>query len=268
MEGRWLVVTVALVVLALALGGGWYWYQSRQLPVEAEYLPLPAPEETPAPVVRPMEVLQSEAPPVAEPEVETAPPAPVLPGLNSSDDFVREQVLALGEGPLLAQWLDRDELVRRFAVVLDNARKGEIPKRQLTYLAPSGPFPVLREGDLLRLDPAGYQRYDAFVTTVTATDPAASARLLRTLAPLLSQALAELGIEDPDPLAALRQALTLALATPVVAGPIPLEQPSVLYTFADPALEALHPLQKQMLRMGPDNMQALQRHLRQVQAAL
>ena len=45
-------------------------------------------------------------------------------------------------------------------------------------------------------------------------------------------------------------------------------QSNVLYEYADPALESLPPLQKQLLRMGPDNLDRLQGYLRELRDEL
>ncbi|RLA16827.1 MAG: DUF3014 domain-containing protein, partial [Gammaproteobacteria bacterium] len=50
--------------------------------------------------------------------------------------------------------------------------------------------------------------------------------------------------------------------------PVALKHESVLYQYADPAIEALPSAQKQMLRMGPENTAALKRWLRKLRQAL
>jgi len=193
--------------------------------------------------------------------------AVVLPPLDASDPYVREELLAMS--PRLAEWLDRDDLVRRFAVVMDNAAVGDVPRRQLTFLAPAGRFPVIEWGnDRFIMDPKGYARYDGFVDLFTSVPPAGAAALLTALAPLLRQALAELGQPAEEPLATLRDAVAMMLATPEPDTPVELVRPKVLYRFADPALEALPPLPKQLIRMGPDHVRRLKAYLRQVAAAL
>ena len=58
------------------------------------------------------------------------------------------------------------------------------------------------------------------------------------------------------------------LATPQPAGPIELTRPNVMYTFADPALEARPAGQKLLLRMGPDNAAAIKAKLVELRAIL
>ena len=45
-------------------------------------------------------------------------------------------------------------------------------------------------------------------------------------------------------------------------------QPKVYYQFADPNLESLKPLQKQLLRMGPQNLARIKSYLTQVKGNL
>lgn len=255
MQMRFLVLGIALAGLII---GGLIWLRSQQPipdPVPQE-VTIPVPDVAPVPVPAPVEP----TPQVAVPE---QPPEPTLPGLDASDEFVRTSVLEAA--PELATWLDREELVRRFAVVVDNASRGDYPRRQLGFLAPTGGFRVRREGveedQQLFLDPTGYARYDPFVELATSLDPAPAAALLIELAPLLVDALQELGLRGPDARSLLVNGIDQALGTPVLVGEVELVQRNVLYEYADPAVEALPPLQKQLLRMGPDNLHRVQVYL-------
>jgi hypothetical protein len=58
------------------------------------------------------------------------------------------------------------------------------------------------------------------------------------------------------------KAAAIILAAPARDGQIALERHSVHYKFADQQLEALNPIHKQMLRMGPDNTRIIQNKLR------
>jgi hypothetical protein len=53
-------------------------------------------------------------------------------------------------------------------------------------------------------------------------------------------------------------ALEEILSAPVIVEPIRLTRESVAFKFADPELESLSPLQKQLVRSGPENTQRLQ----------
>ena len=118
------------------------------------------------------------------------------------------------------------------------------------------------------LDPDGYHRFDSFVDTAISIDPQRAAALVRTFSPLLVEALKELGAKDPDPTTAIREGIEQVLATPDLQGDIEVVQPKVYYQFADPNLEALKPLQKQLLRMGPQNVARIKGYLMQVKGFL
>jgi len=252
MQTRIIMAVVAVIVLGI--GGGLWWWQSSQTP--AKPIAVPAPEQ------------QEPAKPVEDTEVPSTPDVqrPVLPPLESSDDYVREQVSQLS--PEMAEWLKQDDLVRRFAVVIDNARVGDYPRKQLGFLTPSNKFPVTQQDDRIYLDRDGYHRFDGFVDIAISVDPQRAVALLRTLSPLLVEALKELGAKDPDPFVAMRAGIDQIMATPDVEGEIELVQPKVYYLFADPKLEALKPLQKQLLRMGPQNLARIKSYLMQVKGYL
>jgi hypothetical protein len=59
------------------------------------------------------------------------------------------------------------------------------------------------------------------------------------------------------------------LDTPVPSDPIAVVPgKGATYAYKDPALEALAPIQKQLLRMGPDNVRRVQARLRAIRAEL
>jgi hypothetical protein len=84
------------------------------------------------------------------------------------------------------------------------------------------------------------------------------------LRPRLQEAYSELGHPDGDIDAAIERALVRLLETPVPQGEIALTPATVSYRYAGRDgrdLEGLSAAQKQLLRMGPRNMAAVQRQL-------
>ena len=55
---------------------------------------------------------------------------------------------------------------------------------------------------------------------------------------------------------------------PAPQGDPELVQPKVLYEYADPALENLPPLEKQLLRLGPKNLKRLKTYLVRLRSEL
>jgi hypothetical protein len=207
------------------------------------------------------------------PDVATQPlggePAPVdVPPLNESDPVVRELVKQLTSHPRVAAWLTTDNLIRNFVVVTSNVADGRTPARQLGVLRPSSTLTVMERGDAVYVDPKSYERYDGIAGAVASIDPADAARLYATLKPRIEEAYSELGVAVQFDRTLERAIITL-LKTPVPDDPVRL-QPlgGTAYAFADPALEALTPAQKHLLRTGPRNARTIQASLRASAIAL
>jgi hypothetical protein len=246
------IILVAVIIVVLLLAPRWWGGE--------EPAPPPAPVAPPA--------MPAEPAALPEPVMPTLPreePEPPLPSLQESDPLVREALAPMG---IPESWVGQGDLVRRLAVVVENAARGDYPRRQLAFLAPAGPFRVLqRDDDSFIMDPAGYGRYDGYVDMLERMPPEQMASLLQRIEPLLTQALMELGVQgDAENL--LDAAIDQAMAVPVLEGDVRLEQPNVLFVYADPQLESLSPLQKQMLRTGPDNVRRMQAYLSKVRASL
>ena len=64
------------------------------------------------------------------------------------------------------------------------------------------------------------------------------------------------------------QTINNILTTPIIVEPLKLTRDSVVYKFSDPELESLMPLQKQLLRAGPENTQRIQQQAKALREAL
>lgn len=192
----------------------------------------------------------------------------VVPALDESDSMVRDLVRSLSSHPLIAAWLATDGLIRNFTVVTVNVSEGKTPAGDLRVLRPASTFSVVERGDNLVIDPRSYQRYDALAAAVAGLDPAGSARVYATLKPRIEEANGELGFSATPFDRTLERAIVLLLETPVVNDPVRVEPHGIGYGFADARLEDLAPAQKQLLRMGPRNVRAIQSSLREIALAL
>lgn len=250
---RNLIVVFAL--LLVLLGGLWL---ASQRDAGDQEIPVPGAEPVTIPTPRPPARDQGQAPaPAAAPQI-------ALPDLDASDAFLREQLAGVD---LPESWLDREDLVRRLAVVIENAGRGEYPRRQLGFLAPAGKFRAVERDGRLFVDPGNYRRFDAHLDLLEGVDPQTAADLISLIEPLVATALGELG-SNASTIGQIEAAIAEVLAVPEIGDDVELVQPAVLYEFADPTLEALSPLQKQVLRMGPENAARLKRYLSAVAVAL
>ncbi len=251
-------IVVALLIIAALT----FWPAADETAAPAD---APATEEVDVPdPVPPAELPAAEE---TEPEglldapaanVEAAEPAEVLPALAMSDDWVRE---AVGTWPVPERLLEREALLARLVVVLVNASEGGVPHREVASLVPAQSFRAREyDDDRYVLDPASYRRYDGYMDALEAVPPEALAGFMRRAEPLLIAALTQLG-DERKPEVLVRSALARIDALPELPSRIELLRPEVMYLYADPALESLPAFEKQVLRIGPENLSRLERYL-------
>jgi hypothetical protein len=235
-------VALALILAILGAWGYWKFFAGPAAP---------APSEPPAPAL--------EAP-AAEPVTQEAVD---LPALTESDGWLRDVVGQLSEHPQLVTWLLNEDLIRRFVATVDNLAEGSSPRPHVRFLKPSGEFRVTESGDRLRIDPASYERYATLVAVVTSLHIDGTAQVYRNVKPLLDEAYRDLGYPDGDFDEVASRALAVLFDTPTPSD-LEVERYASSYKYADPRLEGLSDAQKHFLRLGPDNLRAVQRHVRAI----
>ena len=154
--------------------------------------------------------------------------------------------------------------MRTVAAVVTNVADGESPRPHLEFLAPAVRFRARRGGARGSLvpDPAGFAGYDAFGDAVASVDAGVAASAYRTIEPLFDVAYRELGHPEGRFRDRLDRATAALLAVPVLPEDTALVPHATMLRYADPALEALTPAQKQLLRIGPRNVRLVQAKLR------
>ena len=248
----WRLAAAILAVLAVAAGIYYFLFMRK------------ADEPAVAPAAATAAPAEDKVPAAAGPEPLAFPAVP----LAASDAAVREFAAALSTSPEFAKWLLTGELIRKFVVSVDNVANGLSPKSHIDFFEPAGPFRVARTKEGTFIDPGSYTRYAPVVAVIQSLDAAAAARLYRAVDPLLQEAYNELGYPGVDFDDTLVRAMSELLETPVVEDRIRLEQRVLSYAMTDAALEALSPVQKQLLRLGPKGVQAAHDKIRELARAL
>ncbi len=218
---------------ALIAAGAALWYSRRPSPAEKQQAP----------------------PQAAAPKPADAP----LPPAEKSDPQMRKDLASLSPMPEWARWLAASDLLDRAVVVVDNVAEDVSPRKQLDFIQ----VPPLESE---KLDTA---RYDQVAAVIGSIDAKGFAQVVRDLHPLLESAYHKLGYPDRkfDQVAA--KALQRIVDAPVVdRAPRLAPKGAHNFAFADPKLEALGPVEKLLLRMGPKNTRILQAKAREVAAAL
>jgi len=195
---------------------------------------------------------------------------PVLPELNDSDGFVVERIQQLQNGMAVVRLLASEQLVRRFVVMVDAVSREELPQANLPYagMQQEMPVQVIDEDLLFQMNADAHDRFDPIVDVIFAMDMEQTMSLYRLMSPMFQQAYAEIGYRDVNFDDTLRSAIMNVLRFDVEAGPYQLVKPSVMYLYADTRVEALSDLQKQLIRLGPDNADRVKEKLRQFMTML
>ena len=240
-----------ILVLLLVIAGGVVLLTGIWPPEEepAPTVTAPPPAPPPAPVITELEEPAVEPPP--------PPPAPVeepLPRLEESDDAVRDAVGDIPLGTAGQQYLIPGNIIERSASVVYLMAQGDVPYKLLPVSRPKAAFPISDDGTQVVTDPAGFERYDALTQWLQSLDLKSLLSSLEWFIPLFREAWSYYG-EDPAAFdMAVVMTLDLVIASPEVdLSEARLIRKEAVWIFEDPAIEGLAPIQKQVLRMGPEN---------------
>ena len=258
-----------LLILAVVVVGYLLWNAMGETPVEVEPEPLVVEEVVVAePVLPPAEDIPEPVAVVTETEAVEPEPPPPLPPLEESDELVRDQLSAAGVGPMLSPPEEQEDLVQRSAALVDGFSRGVVLRKLLPVDPPKAAFSALEEDGKMYMNPAGYSRYDSYSEAIDSLDTSALVSSFDTLRPLYEEAYGQLGLDPNDFDNAVIRMLDRVLATPEIDEPIALTRKSVMYKYADPQLEQLTPMQKQLMRMGPDNIRRIKEKARALREGL
>ncbi len=247
------IFAVLVAVVAVLVAGIWLWLRSGAIESpEVELVePTPVAAATPTPTL-----------------AERLSGRLVGTTLATSDAIIRELVGELSSRPELTSWLANEDLVRRFVAAADNTANGVSPTRQLEFLRPKTGFKVIEKGDELFIDPKSYARYDLATRVFVSLDTEGAVVLYRELEPLMDDAYAEISPPGSRFADRLSAAIDHLLEVTPPTGPLEVERRVVTYAYADESLERLSDAQRQLLRMGPDNVLLIKAKLRDLKAQL
>lgn len=232
-------------------------------PTPPTVLPTQEVEETPEPTDI---ALEPEPEEILEEVVEEVEEAVVieLPSLNNSDSFVLERLRQLQNGAAALAYLVNEQIIRNFVSLVDNVSRGDLPQANLPYRTFQGELPVSSiDENLFVLDESGFARFNQAVDAFVAIDTGQAMSLYRMVSPLFQQAYTEIGYRDVNFDDTLRSAIRNVLETDEIEGPYQLVKPSVMYLYADATIENMSDIQKQIIRLGPENAEKLKAKLRQ-----
>ncbi|CCE25466.1 DUF3014 domain-containing protein [Methylotuvimicrobium alcaliphilum] len=265
------MIVFLLILLLIIAGGAWLYWRSTQTiesEVGLETYELPVPSVTKLDEALVSNVLSDNELKTNSEQAETEETEPTaIPSLKESDDFINEKLTALS--PELAYWLRSDEQIRKIILIINDFSQGQRLHKHMRWLSLDEPFIAEEDQQGLYLPSKSYQRYNAFAEAIDSVNVHDILEFYQKVRPLCQEVFAQFGYPDSYRLEDLiKKAGAEILSAPVVETRIALIKPSVLYQFADNDMEALSPVQKQMLRMGPHNTRIIQNKLRLLIEAL
>ncbi|RLA09400.1 MAG: hypothetical protein DRQ54_02820 [Gammaproteobacteria bacterium] len=273
-KAGWLIPFLLLLAVA-----GYLFYADQQDPVVTPAAPqsteATSPPSAPAlPDPEPPSIpRKDQKTPVDNSATPEQPAAPPLPPYSEANTFIKEQLeseqwQALNLNKKTLSGINSNHFLQRNTAFLDGLSRGTVLNKLVPFRRPNTAFVADKQDEALSMGNASFQRYDRFTHNIIAIDTTEAAAFFHWTRPLLETAYSELGY-PPEKLGnALISTIDILLATPTIETPVALKHESVLYQYADPAIEALPSAQKQMLRMGPENTAALKRWLRKLRQAL
>jgi hypothetical protein len=209
-----------------------------------------------------LEFLSAEPEILASNDTQSSTQQSELPDLLSSDNYVRQALANISPG--LAQWFKVDQLLRKSLLIVNDFAQGLHSSKHMSFLRLAEPFSVEQGANGTVIATKSYQRYDKLAQSIQTIDAKSAVALYQKLRPLLLQVFAEFSYPQDITLESIvNKAAGEILAAPAPDGQIALVRPSVHYKFADAKLEALSPVQKQIVRMGAANTRIIQAKCRE-----
>ena len=237
------VVAVFLVLVAIA-GGAFLWWRAQQTaPAAPVATPTQAPVEEPA-ILHPVPSQTGDTP---------------LPGLGESDTLARKTLSDLFGAEVFARFFVPKDLVRKFVATVDSLPRATTSTRVRPVQPVDGAF----QAQDSRISPKNAARYEVWVQALESVDAKALAAAYFRAYPLCQEAYEELGFPGKHFNDRLVVAIDDLLAAPEVDDP-QLVQRSVMWEYADPALESRSSGQKILMRMGPANAARVKTQLRRI----
>jgi len=190
-----------------------------------------------------------------------------LPSLEKSDGFFRQELVSVSVD--LLDWFEADNLIKKYIVIINDLSQKQIIYKHRAFLAPAKKMQVAKDSRGLYLDENSYKRYDGLANAIATINIEKATKMYLRWKPLFEEVYqdfsypAEYQLED-----IFLKAAASVIEAPVIEGRIALVKHAIRYKFADKNLESASDVEKQMIRMGPENTRKVQSTLRGLVQAL
>jgi len=266
-----------LIVILISLGLALYYRQSESPVTEIpELVPVEAPQPVKQPIVHyPVNNSPALQEPPQPPE-ETGQAAQerelqlpeTLPEIQNSDDSIKKSLASLFPDSTFAQILLTENFIQRLVATIDNLPEKKLPRNMLPLHPPKGSFIISGTEMAPQTSSRNNKRYTPYVTLFRQVSPQLGVKLYIHFYDLFQKAYAQLGYKNAYFNDRLIFVIDHLLETPNPEDPLPLAQPLILYTYANPAYENLSAGQKLLLRTGKENRSAVLTLLKEYRSIL
>ena len=272
-KALWPLIAFIIVVM-IAIGIVWQFTGDKSEPVVIDESVLIV-EEVPKTVeTLPTPIVEIPAVVVDEEIIEAV--EDILPLLDNSDDWLKLKLPEITWRKELLKLIIDEDMIRRFVVFTDNFAQGVIAYEYSPFILPNtkfiagvesvnfkqtvkkqektssgSPLPVKQQ--VWQWNENSSRRFSLYVDLLRSMDSEYLVQWYSEIKPLLDEAYSELGYDD-DFTRTLQDAITRVLDMELPKSSMALIQPSVMYKFANPELEALPDTDKLLLRLGKDNL--------------
>jgi hypothetical protein len=199
--------------------------------------------------------------------------SPIDPASAALDAAASDKAIAaaLGNFPgreQLLRFVLPADLVQKIVLTIDNLPGDSMSMQYRAVVATPGSFQIERRDGEPAIALQNARRYDAFVAFASGLDARRLVALYKRFYPLFQKTYRSIGYPEGHFNDRVVQAIDDLLAAPSPAGAIFLEQPRVLYEFAESSLERRSVGQRIMIRVGPEHAAKLKAKLRELRAVL
>ncbi len=191
------------------------------------------------------------------------PKQPELVELDTSDEGFTAAVTEVSKD--LGDWFNVKDVIRKYIILIHDVSQNRILLKHKRFLKMPQKNMVKEDSQGLYLTKEGYRRYDGFANALVSIDIKKGLSLYLTFKPLFDKVYQTFSYPESYKLEDIfLKAAANVIKAPVEEGRVGLVKHTLFYKFSDRKLEALSDVEKQMLRMGPENTKKIQTKLRQL----
>lgn len=269
-----LIVVLILLLVAFAV---WMYQKNKQvinvetkaldIPVEQTLATIDTAELPVADVTEQIDVKKNQTPGNTKELIVESGLKPKEQILELNDDGFRTKLEGVSED--LLYWFNVEGLIRKYILIINDLSQNQLVYKHVRFLTIPQKMVVKKDEQGLYLGSDGYRRFDRLANAIDAINVKKGLSLYLAFKPMFEKVYEEFAYPKEYSLEYMfMKASASVIKAPVIDTKIYLLKHTASYKYADKKLEALDAVDKQMLRMGPENTRKIQAKLRRLVEAI